>query len=98
MSSEKLNLTPQPPTPVVAQRAKSRKLATVALVAASVSLTLCAFVGPSTLDGLVGWDNGQMSRQMLVKGSCPKQVDPINVGSDWVSASSPRPKPDRRER
>ena len=83
MSSEKASPPSQVLPPVAVQKAKSRKHTTAKVVAASVLLSVCALAGQSVF---ADWaDDREMSRQMLVKGSCPKQVDPLNVGHDWVS-------------
>jgi len=55
-------------------------------------LTTLFLKGPSTLPGLLSSISGSRRMdatysEMLVKGKCPAQIDPINVGEDWVSPS-----------
>ncbi|KAL7410316.1 hypothetical protein BDY24DRAFT_400131 [Mrakia frigida] len=86
MSSEKLNLTPtNPPIKIIKKRSEWKTLASFTI---AVALTTLVLKGPSTLPALLSSisESRRMDASysdMLVKGKCPSQIDPINVGADW---------------
>jgi len=88
MSSEKLNLTPtNPPIKPATKRRSEWKNLTSFTVA--VALTTLFLKGSSLLSSSIS-ESRRMDAtysEMLVKGKCPAQIDPINVGEDWVSLS-----------
>lgn len=91
MSSEKLNLTPTNP-PIKAVKPRRSEWKTLASFTVAVALTTLVLKGPSLPSLLSSISESRRMdanySELLVKGKCPSQIDPINVGEDWVSPTS----------